>query len=66
MTFSSKVGLLLANEIKQLSQKGVIKESKHEDGKFTSPIFCKPKSEDSLRMMLNMKRLNQNMPYIMK
>ena len=44
--------------------KGVIKESQHEEGEFISPIFLVPKSEDFFRMILNLKRLNENMPYI--
>ena len=64
MRFSSKEELILADEIKSFQQKGVIKESQHEEGEFISPIFLVPKSEDSFRMILNLKRLNENMPYI--
>ena len=38
MRFNSKVELFLAGEIKNLVQKGVIKESQHEE-EFISPIF---------------------------
>ena len=62
--FSSKEELYLACEIKNLLQKGVIKESQHKEGEFISPIFLVPKSEDSFRMILNLKSLNKNMPYI--
>ena len=64
MKFSSKEQLVLADEIKNLLQKGVIKESQHEEGEFISPIFPVPKSEDSVRMIINPKWLNKNMPYI--
>ena len=64
MRFSSKEELFLADEIKNLLRKGVIKESQHEEGEFISPIFLVPKSEGSFRMILNLKRLNENMPYI--
>ena len=64
MRFSSKEELFLADEIKNLLQKAVIKESQHEQGEFISPIFLVPKSDDSFRMILNLKRLNENMPYI--
>ena len=47
MRFSSKEELFLADEIKNLQQKGVIKESQHEEGEFISPIFLMSKSEDS-------------------
>ena len=60
--FSSKEEL--RDEIKNLLQKGVIKESQHEEGEFISPIFFVSKSEDFFRMILNLKRLNENMPYI--
>ena len=63
MGFSSKE-LFLTSEIKNLFQKGVIKESQHVEGKFISPIFLVPKSEDSFRMILNLKRLNKYMPYV--
>ena len=52
--FSSKEELFLADEIKNLLQKG----------EFISQIFLVPKSEDSFRMILNLKKLNENMPYI--
>ena len=64
MRFSSKEELFLACEIKNLLQEGVRKESQHEDGEFISSIFLVPKSEDSFEMILNLKRLNENMPYI--
>ena len=64
MRFSSTEELFLAEEIKNLLQKGVVKESHHEEGELTSPIFLMPKSEDSFRMILKLKKLNENMPYI--
>ena len=63
MRFFSKEELFLPCEIKDLLQKGAIKESQHEEGEFISPIFLVPKSEDSFKMILNLKRLNENMPY---
>ena len=62
--FSSKEELFLADEIKNLLQKGVIKKSQHEEGELISPIFLVPRSEDPFRMILNLKRLNENLPYI--
>ena len=44
MRFSSKEEL--RDEIKNLLQKGVIKESQHEEEEFISPIFFVPKSEN--------------------
>ena len=59
--FSSKEELFLAYKIKNSLQKGVIKKSQPEEGEL---IFLEPKSEDSFRMILNLKRLNENIPYI--
>ena len=64
MRFSSKEELFLADKIKNLLQKGVVKESQHEEGEFISPIFLMLKSEDSFRVILKPKRLNENMPNI--
>ena len=64
MRFYSEEQLFLADEIKNLLWKGVIKESKHEEGEFISPVFLMPKSEDSIRMIINLKRLNENMASI--
>ena len=64
MSFFSKEELFLADEIKNLLQKGVIGESKHEEGEFKFQIFLVLKSEDSFRMILNLERLNENMPHI--
>ena len=54
MTLSAKRELFLTDKIKNLLQKVVIKESQHEEGEFISPIFLKPKSEDSFKMTLTM------------
>ena len=50
MRFSSKEELFLADEIKNLLQKAVIKESQHEKEEFRSPIFLVPQSEYSFRI----------------
>ena len=52
MKFSSKEELLLADEIKNLLQKDIIKKSQHKELELISPIFLVPKSEDSFRMIL--------------
>ena len=61
--FSPKEEKFLNEEIEQLLKKGVIKESTYEPGKFISPIFLVPKSSDSYRLILNLKKLNAHMPY---
>ena len=62
--FFSKGDFFFKDEIKVLLQRGVIKESKHEEGEFISSIFLVPKSEDFFRKVLNLKKLNENMLYI--
>ena len=47
-----------------LLKKGVIKETFHEPGEFISPVFLTPKSDGSVRLILNLKKLNEFMPYI--
>ena len=57
--FSPKEEMLLSVEIKNL-----IKESQHEEREYISPIFLTPKPDGSFRMILNLKNLNDHMPYI--
>ena len=54
----------MADEVKDFLQKGVIKKSQAEEGELISPISLVPKSEDSFGLILNLKRLNENMSYI--
>ena len=63
MKFPPKEEKFLNEEIEKLLTKGVIKESTHETGEFISPIFLVPKSSDSYRPILNLKKLNEHMPY---
>ena len=51
-------------EIETLLRKKVIAKSAHEKGEFISPIFLRPKSEGSFRLILNLKKLNSHMPKI--
>ena len=62
--FSLKEETFVSNEITKLLHKGVISVSKHEINEFISPIFLVPKDDDSFRMILNLRALNENMPYI--
>ena len=57
MRFSSKEELFLACAIKNSLQKCVIRESQNEEGEFVSLIFLVPKSEDSFRIILNLKKV---------
>ena len=56
--------MFLSVEIKNLLDKGVINESQHKEGEYISPIFLTPKSDGSFRMVSNLKKLNDHMPYI--
>eukprot|EP00794_Sanderia_malayensis_P012487 gene12487-13770_t len=60
--FTSEESKFIGTEITNLLQKNVIKESLHEPGEFISPIFLRPKSDGSFRLILNLKKLNKFMP----
>ena len=62
--FSAEEEVLISAEINRLMQKGVLKKSFPETGEFVSPIFLTPKSDGSFRLILNLKRLNEHMPYM--
>ena len=62
--FSPKEKTFVSNEITKLLNKGVIIFSKHEINEFISPIFLVRKDNDSFRLILNLRALNENMPYI--
>ena len=51
------------SEILSLLAKGVIQQSKHEQGEFISWVFLRPKKDGSYRMILNLKSLNQYVVY---
>lgn len=50
-------------EIQMLLSKHVIVECNHKPGEFISPIFTRPKKDGSLRMILNLKKLNSHVNY---
>jgi hypothetical protein len=54
---------LLDMEIDKLIHMGVIKTSKHEAGEIISPIFTRPKADGTLRLILNLKRMNESVKY---
>lgn len=62
--FSQKEEIFLSSEIEKLLSKGIIEECQHEQGEYISPIFLTPKSDGGFRMILNLKKLNNHMPYI--
>ena len=62
--FSPNEEMFLSVEIKNVFCRGVIKECQHEEREYISPIFLTHKSDGSFRMILNLKKLNDRMPYI--
>ena len=50
--------VLINKETDNLLSKGIIVECDHEPGEFISPIFSVPKKDGSVRLILNLKKLN--------
>ena len=51
-------------EILKLLAKGIITKCEQETGEYISPILTRQKSDGSCRLILNLKKLNEDMPYI--
>ena len=51
-------------EIQNMIEKNIIVRSSHRPGEYLSPIFPVLKSDDRLRIILNLKRLNQSVEYL--
>ena len=51
-------------EIQKLLAKGVITKCEHETGENISSIFIRQKPDGSCRLLLNLKNLSEDMPYI--
>ena len=54
---------LVNEEILKLENLGVIVQTNHEKGEIISPIFVRPKSDGSYRVILNLKKFNENVEY---
>ena len=54
---------LIKDWIDKLLSKGIIKETCHEEKKFVSPIIISHKSNDGIRLILNLKQLSKNIEY---
>ena len=62
--FSKIEETAIDNEIENLLAKQVIIKCVHESGEYISPIFVQPKHDDTYRLILNLKNLNNDMPYV--
>lgn len=62
--FTKEEDSFISKEISTLLKKNVIAPCGHEDGEFISPIFLTKKSDGSNRLILNLKKLNEHIPYI--
>jgi hypothetical protein len=51
-------------ESKKFLFTGVILKAMHKQGEHISPVFLNPKKDDSYRMILNLKQLNQSVEYV--
>ena len=56
-------GVKMTLELEKLIWAGVIERSSHEEGEYISPVFSKPKKNGSVRIILNLKQLNENVEY---
>ena len=61
---SNDTKCLMDAEIESMLKKKIIVASSHEDGEFLSPIFPVPKQDDGLRIILNLKKLNEYVEYL--
>ena len=62
--FSKKDESAVDLEIKKLLAKGVITKCEHETVEYISQIFIRQKLDGSCRLILNLKNLNEDIPYI--
>ncbi len=49
----------VSKEVQRLLRLQVICQSQHEEGEFISPIFIRPKPDGDFRLILNLKKLNE-------
>ena len=60
---SEQERIKLTSEVNNLERAGVIEKCVHEDGEFISHIFGRPKKDGSMRVILNLKDLNEHVTY---
>ena len=62
-TFNKSEQLIVDAEIAKFLQKGIIRLSASEPGEVISPIFITPKKDGSIRVIFNLKGLNEFVSY---
>jgi hypothetical protein len=58
--FNDNQSVIIADEIKKLVEKNVLVEVQECHGQFLSPFFLRPKNNGEFRMILNLKKFNEN------
>ena len=61
--FSAEETNFVDLEIEKLIKKKVIEKSQKQEGQFVSNILLRPKKDGSFRMILNLKKLNVELPF---
>ena len=63
LKFNETEKIAMNNEIQALLRGGVIEKSVHEPGEYVGHVFSRPKKDGSLRVILNLKPLNEFVTY---
>lgn len=61
--FNAQETQIIDNEIEKLKQMKVLVPAEWDEHQFLSPIFLRPKKNNEYRMILNLKNLNEYVPY---
>ena len=61
--FNEKETLIIQNEIQKLLDISVLIVVKNSEEQFLSPIFLRPKPNGEYRMIMNLKKFNEFVPY---
>jgi len=61
--FGKNETAIIDSELATLQEKGVLKLSEKEPGEYISTIFTRPKKNGSYRLILNLKKLNEDVDY---
>ena len=60
---ADELKMKIETEIQSMLSNKIIKVSQREEYEYVSPIFSVPKQDDGIRVILNLKRLNQFVEY---